>query len=1050
MILALVTRNRYVHGKRLIPYLAAGNLLISWIAHSQEGHPSFERISTQHGLSQVSVYAIVQDPQGFLWFGTEDGLNRYDGYTFTVYRHNPLDTTSLSNSWVECLYVDRSGELWIGTWGGGVNRYDRLRDRFLRFTSDPRDPESLSNNFIQTIFEDHSGTIWIGTEKGLNRFDLTRGTFVRYFQDPNDGKSLTHDNVRSICQDRRGDLWVGTFVGVSRYDQKRKEFLRYVHDPRNPRSLSHNRIRSVYQDRAGTIWIGTRAGLDMYDRTSDSFVRLPLVASSGKAFTAENVFRIFEDRNGTLWIGTNDSGLVRYDRKNNRVSHHPHNPYDPQSLSVNPVRSIIQDRSGVLWIGTLGGGLNRYTGAEERFVHIRHEPDKSNSLSGKIVFSIYLDRSGVLWIGTDMAGLNAYDSKQNRFVHYKHDPNNPHSLGVNSVRSIYGDKDGILWIGTVNGGLNQYDRKRNRFVRHEHDPNDRSSISSNSIRTIYEDSQGMLWIGTWGGGLNQYDKRRNRFTHYRHQPNDPASLSSDLVSSILEDRTGVLWVTTREGLNRFDRHKNIFVRYVADLTDPHALSNNYILSIHEDRNGNLWLGTMMGLNKLDKTTNRFERFFEQDGLPSNVVYGILEDEQGFLWLSTNHGLSKFDPATGRFRNYDSRDGLQADEFNSGAYHKGRDGRLYFGGVNGVTAFHPDSVKDNLLVPPVVLTSFRVFEQPLRLEQSIWATRELRLSYAENFFSFEFAALDFTAPEKNQYAYMLEGFDKDWVLSGARRYASYTNVDPGEYVFRVKGSNNDGVWNEAGLELRITIVPLFWQTWWVRVLASLSLIGALVALYHYRAQRLLYGERMRARIATDLHDDIGTSLTSIAITSDLSQRELERDPNKTAKLLERISETSRELLDTMNDIVWSINPDNDSLDLTILRMQEFAVRLCEAKEIGVRFTTPPNLADLRLSMDVRRAVFLIFKEIVNNMVKHADCTNADIEIGIDAAGMRGRKRTLWLRVKDDGKGFSFTEPVRGNGIRNMHKRVDAVGGSVVVRSSPGSGTEIHLRVPVRIT
>lgn len=1034
--------------------LVAGSLLTAAspavLSLSAQQHPfHFDRFSTQHGLSQISVYSIVQDEQGFLWFGTEDGLNRFDGYSFRVYRHDPFNPASLSHSWAECLFIDRTGTLWIGTYGGGLNRYDRRTDTFQHFKHNPNDPQTPSNDFVYDIAEDQEGFIWFATEKGLNRLDPATGVVTRFYHDPARTNSLVHDDARALHFDRKGGLWIGTIGGLCRYDPRQNRFVQYKHDPSNGRSLSHDRVRDVYEDRKGRIWVGTRAGLDLYDETRDSFDRMPLLMSDGSRRTVPNVVRIVEDRNGIFWIGTNTAGIFRYDEHSGELTPLSHHPLDPTSLSGNAIRSILQDRSGVLWIGTLGGGVNRLRGTA--FVHIRHEPWNPNSLSGRLVFSIVEDRSGVVWIGTDGTGLNAYDPLRGRFTHFIHEAADPYSLGANSVRAIVEDRNGVLWFGTLNGGLNRYDARTGRFIRYLNDPSNPFSISHNGVRTVYEDSRGLLWVGTNGGGLNAFDPTSKRFTRYHHRPADPTSLSSDVVSAILEDRSGVLWVGTREGLNRLDRQRMIFHRYTSNPADSTTLSSSYVVSICEDRKGDLWIGTMMGLNRFDRAANRFERFFEKDGLPNNTVYGILEDARGFLWISTNRGLSRFDPMTRRFRNFDRRDGLQDDEFNLGAFHRGHSGRFYFGGVNGVSTFFPEKLEDNPHAPPVVLTSFKVFEEPVQLPAPIWQVEELQLSYEQNFFSFEFAALDFTTPEKNQYAYRLEGFDADWIASGTRRYASYTNVEPGSYLFRVKGSNNDGVWNEEGIAVRITIVPPFWQTGWFRIGATGAILLMTYGLYRYRVNRLLEIERMRTRIATDLHDDIGTSLSSIAISSDVARQTIEQNPAEARELLEDVSGTARSLLDAMNDIVWTIKPENDLLDDLVLRMQEFSIRLLDAKAIELRFRKEleANGFNVRLPLDVRRNIYLIFKELVNNIAKHAACTAVDIQIHLLPHHNSRRWRLLSIEVKDNGAGFDLAVPTRGNGLKNMQQRATAIGASITIATEPGKGTSANLRVPVKI-
>jgi ligand-binding sensor domain-containing protein/signal transduction histidine kinase len=1016
---------------------------------AQQPPALFHRISTQQGLSQATVNAVVEDRQGFLWFGTQDGLNRYDGYSFTIMRHNPLDSTSLSNSWVECLFVDSRGWLWAGTWGGGLNRYDPKRNRFIRYEHDPNDSLTLSSNVIFSITEDHTGKLWIATAHGIVAYDAERDVFTRLKAQTTDGWDIQRQLVHAVVYDGNGSLWIGTTRGLSQYTHDTGILERPGESSSHSR-LKHELIYALLKDSRGNIWVGTRNGLEIHDARTNQFLRFTSLDRSARLHPIKDVRALYEDRSGMIWIGTNEDGLFRFSPSDSSVDRFSHNPFNDRTLSSSFIRSMFQDRSGVLWVGTVGSGVNRYSVREHRFTTFRHEPGNPNSLGGKTAFSIVLDHTGLLWIGTGRAGITTYSTRTYRFNHFKHDPNDPRSLGANVVRGMIEDRFGTIWVGTFGGGLNRYDRNTGTFIRYLNNPNDASSISTNNVRILYEDGSGRLWVGTWGGGLNRYDRARDRFIRYPFSQADPSMIRSNTIGALVQDSDGSLWVGGRAGIDVIDSNGVVQNRFEHAASDKKTLSHNFIMALHLDRSGTMWVGTFSGLNRFDRSTHTFDRFYEQHGLPSNVIYGILEDDRGNLWLSTNNGLSFLDPRTRSFRNFDTRHGLQANEFNTEAYHKGRDGRLYFGGIDGVTMFHPDSIKDSEYVPPIVLSRFSVFGQDLPLDYETLHREGVLLSYDQNFFSIEYASLDYNVPEKNQYAYMLEGFEADWVLSGNRRYVSYTNVPPGSYTFRVKGTNSDGVWNSVGAAVKITIVPPFWQQWWFRLLAVIAVVSLLAALYHYRVQRLLQLERLRAHIATDLHDDIGTSLTGIAITSDLSKKELSHDPNKATELLDQISKTSRELLDGMNDIVWSINPENDPFEMTLLRMQDFAVRLCEPRDIEVKFSTPSHLGDIELPMLVRRTVFLVFKEIINNAVKHAKCTSIRVLLHIERSRTRRMKGTLELQVQDNGVGFSPTGVHPGNGLRNMRTRAESAGGTCEIRPSRNSGTEVVLRLPIRIT
>jgi two-component system sensor histidine kinase ChiS len=779
----------------------------------------FDRISIEQGLSQSVVLCILQDSKGFMWFGTQDGLNRYDGYAFKVYEHDPQDPDSLSNSFVLALYEDGLGVLWIGTNGGGLNRLDRESGRFVRYVNDADDPNSLSDNQVLSIVEDREGVLWIGTNGGgLNRFDRETGQFTRFQTDPDDPHSLSDNGIDSIYEDRARVLWIGTNAGgLEQFDRETGHFVHHPNDPNDPNSIASNNIETIYEDREGVLWIGTNAGLDTFDRETGRFVHYVNDPDDPATLSFNDIESIYQDREGTLWIATNGGGLDRFDRQNEQFVHCQNDPADVQSLSGNQVWSIYEDQAGVLWLGTFGAGLNRFDPHKDKFTRYEADPDDPNSLSNEVVWSIHEGQAGVLWVGTNGGGLTRIDRQTQQFVHYQNVPDDPNSLAGNAVWSIHQDQEGMLWVGTA-GGLDRFDPETERFTHHPSAP----------VFSIHQDREGVLWTGTWTGGLGRLDPETEQFTFYQNDPADASSLSDNTVMSVREDREGLLWLATfAGGLNRFDRDTERFVRFQNDPNDPRSLSNDSVLSVHEDREGVLWIGTAGGgLSKFDRTTETFSHYRAKDGLPDDYVYGILEDDHGNLWLSTNRGLSKFDPRTGIFRNYDVGDGLQSNEFNQGSYYRSTSGEMFFGGVKGFNSFYPDDVEDNPYVPPIVITDFQLFNESVSvgddspLEKLIEETSEIRLSYQDDFLAFEFAALHYSAPDRNQYAYKMEGLDKDWNYVGTRRFASYTNMPAGEYTFRVKGSNSDGVWNEEGASIKLIISPPFWQTWWFRI----SIIG----------------------------------------------------------------------------------------------------------------------------------------------------------------------------------------------------------------------------------
>jgi PAS domain S-box-containing protein len=804
-----------------------------------ESRVQFEHITADQGLSQSGVLCILQDSQGFMWFGTQDGLNKYDGYNFTVYKYNKLNLYSLSDNFISSIYEDKLGTIWVGTDGGGLNKFDRTTEKFTRYTHNLNDPNSLGANRVLSIYEDKLGTIWVGTDGGgLNKFDRKTEKFTHYLHNPIDPDSLGSDTVFAINEDHLGNLWVGTGSGgLNKFNRDSETFSHYVHDLDDPNSLSHNSVLAIYEDQSSRLWIGTNGGgLNRFNRDTETFSHYTHNPTSLDGLGPNTVSSIAEDKFGNLWVGTSSwygnsygTGLHKFSPQTGRFSYYTHEPANSKSLNDNIVGPIFKDNTEILWIGTAFGGINKLDQKDQKFIRYKNESTNHNSLTGNHIMSMDEDISGLVWIGTANGGLNKFDPKNEKFTHYKHEPNNPNSISSNNIWSTYEDKNGVLWIGTFGNGLDKFDRKTGHFTHYKHNPNNSNSLSDDTVSSIYEDSFGTLWIGTFSGGINKFDRKSEKFTHYKHDPSDPNSLSDSNIWLIYEDKSGTLWFSCygQGGLNEFNRKTEQFTRYKHDPNNPNSLSYDRIDAIYEDRKGTLWVGTYGGgLNKFDKFTNKFTHYTVKDGLPNDSIIGILEDEAGNLWLSTGKGLSKFNPKTEIFRNYDVDDGLQGNEFDGvKAYLKSRTGEMFFGGLNGFNAFYPEQVKDNPHIPPIVLTNFKKFNESVKLDTAISETKEVKLSYKDNFFGFEFAALDYTNPKKNQYAYKLEGFDKDWIHAGTRRYATYTNLDGGTYTFRVKGSNNDGVWNEEGTSIKIIITPPPWKTWWAYMLYVLALVSA---------------------------------------------------------------------------------------------------------------------------------------------------------------------------------------------------------------------------------
>jgi PAS domain S-box-containing protein len=818
--------------------------VIGFFALAQKQNLRFEHLGIDQGLSQSNVICVLQDSRGFMWFGTRDGLNKYDGYKFTVYKNNADDKNSISNNYVQAVKEGKNGCLWIATRGGGLNRYDRQKNQFTSFKHDPKNKYSISSDIVNAVWEDRQGIIWIGTEDGgLNMFDPGKNQFITYTCNKNDNNSLSDLFVRDILEDSEQNLWIATNNGgLNLFNRKNNTFTRFQHDKNDSKSISSNNLYTLFEDSKHRLWIGTNgSGLDMLNRESGEFYHYKHDAADANSLANDYVHAINEDKNN-LWIGTENGGLSILDPSGNVFTNYASDEFDNSSLSNNSIYSICKDNKNNIWIGTFNAGLNIVNRDAVKFSHYQHIPFK-NSLSNNKVLCIYEDSKDNIWIGTDGGGLNQFDPKTSSFTDYRHQPGNKNSICGDYVLSVREDYKNNLWIGTWADGITVFNRAENSFRHFKNDPADKSSLSCNNAWAIFEDKDKNMWIGTHGGGLNLYDPGNDSFTNYQFDESDPSSLSNNNVHAIFEDNEGYLWISTEGGgLNRFDKNKKAFTRFIHD-DNKNSISNNVVGAIHEDGNGILWISTMAGLNRLDRKTNTFTVYTTKDGLPNNTIFGILEDNNNNLWISTNQGISRFNTGTKTFKNFGVADGLQSNEFKEEAFCKSRYGVMYFGGNNGINKFSPYNIRDIPFEPPLVITGFQVFNKEVAiadennraspLKKDITETKEITLSYKSSVISFEFASLNYTSTEKKQYAYMLEGFDKTWNEVGTKRNATYTNLDPGKYIFKVKGMNNEGNWSAHVTSVQLTITPPFWQTWWFRTAAALFVLGCLFGFYRYR-------------------------------------------------------------------------------------------------------------------------------------------------------------------------------------------------------------------------
>jgi len=1058
----------------------------------------FEHISVEQGLSQATITCILQDGMGFMWFGTGSGLNRYDGYKITAFRHDPEKPGSLSSNRVSCMMEDQEGMLWVGTRNSGINRFDPRKETFRHFRHQPDDIRSLSNDNVSALYESGNGDIWVGTENGLDRFDIKSGRFNHYRHDTDNPESLSDNRIIVIRGNKNGLLWVGTRRGLNRFDPDTGRCERFMHDPNNPESPPDDFIQSLYIDQSDVLWIGTeKGGLSGYDPSTSGFKHYRNDPNDPESLPENDVTAILEDRSKNLWIGTSINGLNRIDRAAHRIHGYMPEPNNPHSISSISITCLYEDAGGEIWVGTGLDGISRFDPFFHKFRIFQNDPNDFGSLDSNHVNALLEDQAGNLWIGTASGrGLNKLAPDRENFVHYGPEKGNPNSLINRGVAAILEDRFGKLWIGTW-GGLDRFDPETGEFDHYQHHPDDPYSMSPTLALSLFEDDDGVLWIGTYGSGLSRFERDSGRFIHYRHDPDAADTLSSNFVKCMFEDSRRTLWIGTDRGLNTFDLQKQTFTRYRSDLYDSRYIKGILVAAIHESGTGTLWFGTELGLNKFDRATGTFKRYGKAHGLRNEEICGILEDGRGNLWISTGNGLALFDPQTERFRMYDTGDGLPGSEFNSGVYLKTRDGIMLFGGPNGLSMFHPDRVRDNPYIPPVVITDFLLFNESVDpgndspLKKSVFHTDAISLTHKDYVFSFEFAALSYARPENNQYAYLLEGFENRWNLSGIRRFATYTDLPAGNYIFRVKGANHDGVWNETGASIRISVSPPPWKTWWAYTLYVLILAGSVYA-YVRNLKKKFQEERRGAeqmrRMEEQLHQarkmeslgklaggiahDFNNVLASITgFTQFALDKELSPD-NPARDSLEEILKASGRARDIVKGILtFSRKTDEERIP----------VRLSDIIADNLKFlrASLPNTIeihqDIRAESDYVLASPSQMAQVLMNL-----CTNAEYamrggsgklsiildreDINPDTEGVhQGLEPGEYLKlvVSDAGAGITdhqfqivfepyfTTKPAgegTGFGLSVIHGIITGHGGRVTVASQVGKGTSFEILLP----
>jgi signal transduction histidine kinase/ligand-binding sensor domain-containing protein len=886
--------------------------------------------------------------------------------------------------------------IWVGIWGGGLNLLDPATGKFTRY----RDAETPGRNFpgdyVRKLFIDREGTVWIGTWNGL--WSCRKGqdslvSFDSYIPDPGVPGSLSSGRITCFCEDHDGNLWIGTLGGgLNLYDRKSGQFISYMHDPDDEASLSSNDVASMGLLTDGSLWVGTvSSGLNRLDLRERTFARYHHDPAEPASLASDNVYSIYTDRGGMLWVGA--GGLNLFNPHLLRFTPSGSMAFFTEELEGLPVYSIFEDSRGDLWAGTLGEGLARLQPESGEVSWYTYRRDHPNGISSNHVSDIKEDREGKIWIATNGGGLNRLDPQTGNWEHFRERKELPETAGLDQISGIIIDGRGMVWIATSDQGVILFNREAGRYDNYQVHAEDPSSLSGNYLLRIFRDSYGDIWVGTWGAGLNRYNPREDNF-----------------------------------------------IRYMSNAADPHSIPGNIVHSIFEQRLDTarmIWVGTANGMASFDPD-NSGEGFHPSEVnalLPSRSVYGMLTDRKGRQWISSNAGISRYNPEDGSFMHYTHSNGLPGNEYNAGAFLELSGGFLSFGGTGGLLVFHPDSVYESTYEPPVALTSFAVLNEQRYEAIELNAMEAITLSHQENFFSFEFASMDYSDPQKNRFMYRLEGIDADWILSEDRNFASYTKIDPGDYLFRVRGSNSDGRWSSHEASIRVVITPPFWGRWWFRAIVVLASLLLVYALHRYRIRRVREIERLRTQIASDLHDDIGSALTRIGVHSQqiLSRKE----PDLIKESTDRINQLSRDTISTMSDIVWSIDARNDTLADFLGRMQDLTHSMLSDRDIRVSFSHKGMDSRRAMRVEVRQNLYYIFKEAVHNIARHSGADTVKIRLVNGDSGFK-------MALSDNGRGFDVEAVKRGNGLKNMQMRADRLGAKLKILSSEGTTIELEMK------
>jgi signal transduction histidine kinase/ligand-binding sensor domain-containing protein len=1068
-------------------------LLMCVCALPQKRHIRFDHIGTRDGLSQSNVTCVLHDSRGFMWFGTSDGLNKYDGYSFTIYQNIPGDRHSLSNNYVKSIAEAKNGDLWIATLGGGLCRYNRLTENFTVYRNNPSRVNSLSADDLNQVMVDHTGMVWIGTNMGLDMYDPQKNTFTHFPSDKNDPSTISDTYITALMQDSDHIIWVGTRGGgLNRLDPATKKFTRFAYSSKNSNSISSNYITSIFEDSKGRLWVGTEAdGLNQLVKETGSFRHFKQDNNNTNSLVHNDVVSINEDNTGRLWIATENNGISVYNPETNVFQAYQYDDLDNSSPGTNSMNCVYKDKKQNMWIGTYNAGIDLVSVDALRFTHYKRM-HLNSSLNNNHVLCIYEDSRKNIWIGTDGGGLNLFDPRTGNFTYYRHNKSS-NSLAGDHVLSVTEDSKGNLWVGTWGEGITVFNSRMQVIKQFRHQAGDSSGLNNNNVWTIFEDSKQNIWIGTYGGGVNLFNPANNTFTHFTYNRTDTSPVNSNWINSITEDRDGHIWIgTSGGGLLRMDPATKKSISFMP-VPGANSISNVNTGEVYEDRHGKLWIGTIEGLNCYDKKTGRFTIYNQKHGLADNTVHGILEDRRGNLWISTNRGLTRFNPALNRFQNFDRSDGIQSDEFKQKAYCLSSSGEMYFGGNNGFNRFYPDQIKIAPFDPPLVITSFQVFNKQVPiasgedhnspLKQSITEAKSITLSHKHSVFSIEFATLNYTPLKKKWYAYKLEGFDPEW-NKGTRRTATYTNLDPGTYIFKVRGLNNDGSWSPNITRLEVIITPPIWRTWIFRITVLFGLAGCILAFYRVRVRNIeMQQKELQLMVRAQTKKLVNANKELEMKNKDLEQfayvasHDLQEPLRTTASFAELLEQQYKGKLDeTADKYLMFIVQSSERMKVLIKDLLDYSRigRKKEIQTIDCNLLLREVIADLGTAINETGAIIQFenlpviqgysteIKQLFQNLILNAiKFTREDVEPRIRITFKKTEEHWQFA-VEDNGIGIAEEHrerifnifqrlhtrneyPGSGIGLSHCKKIAELHEGKIWVESEPGQGSTFFFTI-----